>query len=84
MLSVFSALKPLHNYPMPKFWRRDFWQAWHTLLQENPHFVISRTRFFFPSCMALWYAYKKNIPLLHIEHGSDFAQFNSQIKILPR
>lgn len=76
----YPAFEPLHNYPMPIFWRKAFWREWHTLISESPDIVISRTRFFFPSLMALWYAHRKNLPLLHIEHGSDFAQFNGYIK----
>ncbi|OIP60326.1 MAG: hypothetical protein AUK19_00205 [Candidatus Moranbacteria bacterium CG2_30_45_14] len=78
----FPAFEPIHNYPIPKFWLTDFWRQWQTLSLENYDIVISRTRFFFPSLMALWYAHKKNIPLVHIEHGSDFAQFNGGVKTL--
>lgn len=76
----FPAFELLHNYPVPKFWRRDFWRLWHTLPEQHFDIIISRTRFFFPSIMALWYAHRNNIPLLHIEHGSDFAQFNGTLK----
>ena len=76
----YPAFEPLHNYPMPMFWKKAFWREWHALISESHDIVISRTRFFFPSLMALWYAYRKNLPLLHIEHGSDFAQFNGYIK----
>ena len=76
----YPAFEPLHNYPMPTFWKYAFWREWHALIALNPDIVISRTRFFFPSLMALWYSHRKNISLLHIEHGSDFAQFNGYIK----
>ncbi|MDD2766385.1 MAG: glycosyltransferase family 4 protein [Candidatus Moranbacteria bacterium] len=78
----FSAFEPIHNYPIPKFWQTNFWQRWNSLSDENYDIIISRTRFFFPSLMALRYARKNNIPLVHIEHGSDFAQFNGSIKTL--
>ena len=76
----YPAFEPLHNYPMPMFWKKAFWREWNTLIVLNTDIVISRTRFFFPSLMALWCAHRKNLPLLHIEHGSDFAQFNGYIK----
>ena len=76
----YPAFELIHNYPVPKFWQSDFWYQWDTLLQEDYDLVVSRTRFFFPSLMALWYAHKRSLPLLHIEHGSDFAKFNSRIK----
>lgn len=76
----YPAFEPLHNYPMPLFGNTVFWREWRALNTLEPDIVISRTRFFFPSLMALWYAHRKNRPLLHIEHGSDFAQFNGYIK----
>lgn len=76
----YPACEPIHNYPVPRFWDAHFWQQWNALLNETPDVAVSRTRFFFPSLMALWYAHKRNAPLLHIEHGSDYAQFNGWIK----
>lgn len=76
----YPAFELIHNYPMPIFWRQTFWLEWHALMALNLDVVISRTRFFFPSLMALWYAHRKHLPLLHIEHGSDFAQFNGYTK----
>ncbi len=76
----YPACEPIHNYPMPRFWDTRFWQQWNALLNETSDIVVSRTRFFFPSLMALWDAHKRNVPLLHIEHGSDYAQFNGWFK----
>lgn len=76
----YPAFEIFHNYPVPLFWKNNFWHQWHTLLDENHDIVISRTRFFLPSLMALWYAHRKSLPLLHIEHGSDYAQFNGWLK----
>lgn len=79
-ITRYPAFEPFHNYPVPKFWDRAFWRQWNTLPNEKYDIIISRTRFFFPSLMALWYSYRHNAPLLHIEHGSDFAQFNGRCK----
>lgn len=79
-ITRYPAFEIFHNYPVPLFWKNNFWHQWHALLNENPDIVISRTRFFFPSLMALWYAHQKSLPLLHIEHGSDYAQFNGWLK----
>lgn len=76
----FPAFEPIHNYPAPIFWQARFWEHWHSLFQNDYDIVVSRTRFFFPSLMALWYAKKRNLPLVHIEHGSDFAKFNGYSK----
>lgn len=76
----FPSMELMHNYPIPKFWQSDFWKIWRSLAKSDYDIVISRTRFFFPSLMALWYAKKRGIPLLHIEHGSGFAPFKSEVK----
>src|SRR3989344_3623198 len=76
----FPAFEPIHNYPVPKFWKIGFWKQWLFLLQSDCDIVVSRTRFFFPSLMAWHYARKRNLPWVHIEHGSDYAQFNGRIK----
>lgn len=76
----FPAFEFIHNYPIPKFWQAHFWRQWNSLFDEDYDIVISRTRFFFPSLMALWYAQKQGRPFIHIEHGSDFAQFNGKLK----
>ena len=75
----FPAFELIHNYPVPKFWKKEFWEIWHKLLSEKEYdLVISRTRFFFPSLMAGSFARKKKLRWVHIEHGSDFAQFKSK------
>ncbi len=76
----FPAFEIIHNYPFPKFWEKHFWQLWKTLHNDQPDIVISRTRFFFTSLMAGYFAKKKKVPWVHIEHGSDFTAFNSSFK----
>lgn len=74
----FPAWEPIHNYPLPKywpfFWTPGFWRSFKSLWQEQPDIVISHTRFFSTSLLALIYAKMRKIPLLHIEHGSSFVQ----------
>lgn len=76
----FPAVELIHNYPVPKFWDARFWNTWSSLLAVESDLVISRTRFFFTSLMAWRYARRRRIPWAHVEHGSDFAQFNSTRK----
>ncbi len=76
----YPAIEIIHNYPIPIFWKKEFWTLWENLSQEKYSLVISRTRFFFPSLMAGHYARKVRAPWIHIEHGSDFAQFESASK----
>lgn len=76
----FPAVELIHNYPFPRFWTAEFWEQWRALKREPCDIVLSRTRFFFPTLMALRFARSRSVPLVHIEHGSDFAQFNGRAK----
>lgn len=76
----FPAIELIPNYPLPKFWQREFWNLWQELHKEQYDLVLSRTRFFFTSLMAWRYGKKMKLPWVHIEHGSDFATFNTSFK----
>ncbi len=78
----FPAWEPIHNYPVPKFWMPKFWNLLKEALSSKPEILISRTRFFSTSLLALLLSKIKHIPLIHIEHGSDYAIFNSPVKTL--
>lgn len=82
----FPAWEPMHNYPLPKyapfFLTPTFLRMLPALWDERPDVVISRTRFFATSLLALAYAKWHHVPLLHIEHGSDYAAFNGKFKTL--
>lgn len=79
----FPAFEIIPNYPLPQywpfFWTPGFWRAFRSLWKERPDIVISRTRFFTTSLLALIYAKMCKIPLLHIEHGSDFVRLSSPL-----
>lgn len=75
----FPAFELIPGYPIPRFWQPIFWHQWNQLQQEQYDFVISRTRFFLTSIMALWYSKVNHIQYIHIEHGSDFVQLDSPI-----
>lgn len=76
----FPAFEPIHNYPVPKFWLPTFWRLLQEAARPRPDIIISRTRFFGTSFLALLYAKFRHIPIVHIEHGSDFARFNGRFK----
>ncbi|MGB4943370.1 MAG: glycosyltransferase family 4 protein, partial [Candidatus Moraniibacteriota bacterium] len=76
----FPAFEPIHNYPVPKFWRFGFWQLWREALASEPTHILSRTRFFFTSLMAWHISRSRELPWLHVEHGSDFVHFHSSVK----
>ncbi|MDP1884111.1 MAG: glycosyltransferase family 4 protein [Candidatus Moranbacteria bacterium] len=79
----FPAFEIIPNYPLPKFWQSGFWKLFLPLFNEKFDLVISRTRFFNASILALLYAKTKRTKWIHIEHGSDFVQlsnkFNSSV-----
>lgn len=76
----YPAFEIIANFPAPKFWQPVFWRQLSSLSAENFDFVISRTRFFLSSLLALTFAKYRKLPLVHIEHGSDFVQLSSRLK----
>lgn len=78
----FPAFEPIANYPLPRFWKKAFWEKWQTILRKDADIVLSRTRFFFTSLMAWHFSRKKLLPWVHIEHGSDYARFDGTLKTL--
>lgn len=72
------AFHLIPNFPCPSFWRPEFWRAAHFALPPGDHdVVVSHTRFFLSSAWALAYSCATGIPLLHVEHGSDFVHLSS-------
>ncbi len=78
----YPAFEIVSNFPAPKIWQPVFWKQLETLSQEDFDFVVSRTRFFLSSLLALAFAKYRRIPLIHIEHGSDFVQLSSRFKTI--
>jgi glycosyltransferase involved in cell wall biosynthesis len=76
----FPAFEIISNYPLPRFWAFKFWKLFLGLFRKKFDIVISRTRFFNTSILALIYAKIKKVKWIHIEHGSDFVQLSSLFK----
>lgn len=76
----FPAFDLIPNFPLPKFWSPLFWKSFFSLFRQDFTHVISRTRFFISSFLAFLLAKLKGIPLIHIEHGSDFVKLSSPWK----
>lgn len=70
----YPAFEIIHNYPIPKFWKPEFWKILATQKQNCPDIVITHTRFFCSSIIGSLFARFVRIPHLHIEHGSSFVQ----------
>jgi glycosyltransferase involved in cell wall biosynthesis len=78
----FPAFEIIPNYPLPKFWQCAFWKLFFSLFNQKFDIIISRTRFFNTSLLALIYAKIKRVHWIHIEHGSDFVQLSSKFKTI--
>jgi glycosyltransferase involved in cell wall biosynthesis len=76
----FPAFEIIPNYPVPKFWLLKFWKLFLDLFKNDYDLVISRTRFFLTSLLALIFAKTKRRKWIHIEHGSDFVRLNNYWK----
>lgn len=74
----FPAFEIISGYPLPRFWNFRFWKLFFGLFKEDVDIVISRTRFFATSIMALKYAKLKRKKWIHIEHGSDFVKLTNK------
>ena len=73
----FPAREIVSNFPIPEFWNKDFWRLWKIVNKDKYSLVISRTRFFLTSLMALFFAKKNKVKWIHIEHGSDYVKLSS-------
>lgn len=78
----FPAFEFIPNYPLPKFWEAEFWRLFFWLYKQDFDVIISRTRFFFTSILALFYSKTRRIKWIHIEHGSDFVKLHSKLTSL--
>jgi glycosyltransferase involved in cell wall biosynthesis len=74
------ALHVIPNYPFASFWRPAFWSAARVALRPGDHdVVVSHTRFFLSSAGALAYSRASGVPLLHVEHGSDYVHLSTPL-----
>ena len=75
----FPAFEIISNYPLPKFWKIEFWKLFLNLFKRDFDAIFSQTRFFFTSFLALIYAKIKRNKWIHIEHGSDYINVSSTL-----
>jgi glycosyltransferase involved in cell wall biosynthesis len=57
------------NYPIPKINVKTY-RLLRKLSRQNFDFIITNTRFFITSLYGMLFSKLRNIPLIHIEHGS--------------
>ncbi|MFH0969700.1 MAG: glycosyltransferase family 4 protein [Patescibacteria group bacterium] len=70
----YPAVEIIFCFPFPCIWKREFWRQWKKISNSYFDIAISTSRFFIQPSMAFFYSWRKKIPLLHIEHGSDFVK----------
>jgi glycosyltransferase involved in cell wall biosynthesis len=75
----FPAFESFPKFPLPAIWLSRWRSVWREAHAFDPDIVISRTRFFATTALAYWYSRRTKKPWLHIEHGSDYVQFDRTI-----
>ena len=75
----FPAFELITNYAIPKIWSPKFWKYLQEALNANPDIIISHTRIFFTSLMALVISKRKSLPWINIEHSSSFIQLSNPL-----
>ncbi|MBU2025125.1 glycosyltransferase family 4 protein, partial [Patescibacteria group bacterium] len=73
----FPAFELIPNYPWPKFWRPGFLKKYFALHKKKYDLVMSHTRFFSTSLLALKFSKSKKIKWIHVEHGSDYSKLDT-------
>lgn len=76
----FPAFEIIPNYPFPNIFKKSFWKIIREIDKKDVDIVISRTRFFLTSLMALIYSKLKHVKWIHIEHGSDYVKLSSKVR----
>lgn len=74
---VIPAFDIIPNYPIPKFWKKQYRDVIKQAKEYNPDIVITRTRFFISSFIWWLYAKKWYKKRVHVEHWSDYVQVSS-------
>jgi glycosyltransferase involved in cell wall biosynthesis len=72
----YPAFDLIPNFPVPKLWNPEFWRLLRDAKPADNQVLVSHTRFFLSSVLALACARLVRRPLLHVEHGSDYVQLS--------
>jgi glycosyltransferase involved in cell wall biosynthesis len=79
---VCPSVEIISNFPVYKFWSKEYKIIIRYLEEKNIDIIITRTRFFLTSFLWWLFARKNKIKWIHIEHGSDYVKLNSKFKNL--
>ena len=77
---IVPSLEIINNFPIYKFWTKEYKLIIKYLKNKNIDRIITRTRFFLTSFIWWVFARKKKIEWWHIEHWSDYVKLNSWLK----
>jgi glycosyltransferase involved in cell wall biosynthesis len=72
----YPAFDLIPNFPVPRLWSPALWRVLRDAAPDEHDVVVSNTRFFVSSALALLCARAVRRPLLHVEHGSDYVQLS--------
>ncbi len=73
---TYPAFELVENFPIPKFWKKHFWQTLGRLKSYDSEDlrIVTHTRFFLSTFLWGLFAKKNNYRWIHIEHGSWYLQ----------
>lgn len=75
----------IYNFPIPKFWSREFWKTIQKIKEQKPDIIQTHTRFFIQSFMGWIIAKRLGCKRVHVEHGSGFVTgYSRYIKLAAR
>jgi glycosyltransferase involved in cell wall biosynthesis len=80
----YPAVELIPNFPMPRFWGREFWRALRSVNPRGHDVLMSHTRFFLTSIFALLCARLVKRPLVHVEHGAGFVELDGRARDVAR
>ncbi len=63
----------VHNFPCPKFWKKDFRTILQYIKSQKPDIIQTHTRFFLQTMLGWIIAKRLKKTRVHIEHGSGYV-----------
>lgn len=77
---IIPDIELVPNFPIPKFWTKEYRLVFQELYTYNPDIIITRTRFFLLTILVGLWAKIKWMCWVHIEHGSGYVNLSSRYK----
>lgn len=75
----------IYNFPVPKFWTKEWWKIFKKIKEYNPDIIQTHTRFFLQSFLGWLVAKRLWCKRIHIEHWSWFVSgYSRYIRFVAR